>query len=79
MRAGDGHSLREVPKVGSVWWFPSSLTRLLVDEDDPDGQSLLFWYPSVSAGLDAYLRPAIKTESGAKSALDPNDALTIPG
>lgn len=55
----------------------SGLTRLLVDEDDPDGQSLLFWYPSVSAGLDAYVRPAIKIESGAKSALDPNEALTI--
>jgi hypothetical protein len=26
MRAGDGHSLREVLTVGSVWWFPS--TRL---------------------------------------------------
>jgi len=23
MRAGDGHSLREVPMAGSVWWFPS--------------------------------------------------------
>jgi hypothetical protein len=22
MRAGDDHSLREVPTVGSVWWFP---------------------------------------------------------
>jgi len=22
MRSGDGHSLREVLTVGSVWWFP---------------------------------------------------------
>jgi hypothetical protein len=24
MRTGDGHSLREVLTVGSVWWFPST-------------------------------------------------------
>ena len=24
MRAGDGHPLREVLTVGSVWWFPST-------------------------------------------------------
>lgn len=53
------------------------ITRLIVDEDDPDGQRLLFWYPSVSAGQDPYVRPAIKIESGAKSALDPNETLTI--
>jgi hypothetical protein len=23
MRADDGHPLREVPEVGSVWWLPS--------------------------------------------------------
>jgi len=55
----------------------SGLTRLVVDEDDPDGQSLLFWYPSVSAGQDPYVRPAIKMESGAKSAIDPNEEATI--
>ena len=55
----------------------SDLTRLIVDEDDPDGQSLLFWYPSLSAGEDPYVRPAITIESGAKSALDPNEAVTI--
>jgi hypothetical protein len=26
-RAGDGHSLREVPTVGSVWWLPSTICR----------------------------------------------------
>jgi hypothetical protein len=24
MRAGDSHTLREVPVVGSVWWLPST-------------------------------------------------------
>ena len=50
---------------------------VVVDHDDPDGQSLLFWYPAVTTGRDDYVRPAVKIESGAKSALDPNEGLTI--
>jgi hypothetical protein len=48
--------------------------RIEPDPDDPDAQTLLLWYPSVSApaGAAAYVRPAVKIESGAKSALDPN-------
>ena len=49
----------------------------MVDPDDPDGQSLLFWYPTVTAGRDVYIRPAVKIESGAKSALDPHEDLSI--
>ncbi len=41
------------------------------DPDDPDGQSLLFRYPAVTEG-DPYVLPAVKIESGAKSALDPH-------
>lgn len=53
-------------------------TRVEPDPDDPDGQTLLVWYPSVGAAEDgAYVRPAVKIESGAKSALDPNRPLTI--
>lgn len=48
-----------------------------VDPDDQDGQSLLFWYPSVTTARDDYVRPAVKIESGAKSALDPNQSVTI--
>lgn len=52
--------------------------RVEPDPDDPDGQTLLVWYPPVSATQDgAYVRPAVKIESGAKSALDPNRPLTI--
>lgn len=50
---------------------------IAVDPDDADGQSLLFWYPSVTAPRDDYVRPAVKIESGAKSALDPHQGLTI--
>lgn len=48
--------------------------RVELDADDPDKQTLLVWYPTVSPQSDAdgYIRPAIKIESGAKSALDPS-------
>jgi hypothetical protein len=47
------------------------------DDQDPDGQSLLFLYPSVTSGHEEYIRRAIKIESGAKSALDPHEPVTI--
>lgn len=50
---------------------------LAADPDDPDGQSLLFWYPAVTAERDEYVRRAVKIESGAKSALDPHENLSI--
>lgn len=51
--------------------------KVELDLDDTSRQSLLLWYPSVLAETDGYIRPAIKIESGAKSALDPNSAQTI--
>jgi len=45
---------------------------LAIDSDDPGGQSLLFWYPTVTTRRDDYIRPAVKIEFGAKSALDPH-------
>jgi hypothetical protein len=50
--------------------------RVASDPDDPDGQSFLLWYPSVTAE-DSYIRPAVKIEAGAKSALDPHRDLAI--
>ncbi|KWV58067.1 hypothetical protein AS156_35130 [Bradyrhizobium macuxiense] len=48
------------------------------DTEDPDGQSLLFHYPSAFTGSDeGYVRRLVKIESGAKSALDPHEAKTI--
>jgi Nucleotidyl transferase AbiEii toxin, Type IV TA system len=55
----------------------ANVPSVVVDSDDPDGQSLLFWYPSATAGRDSYIRPAVKIESGAKSALDPHEDLSI--
>lgn len=51
--------------------------RMEIDEADPDGQTLLVWYPEVEPRDDAYVRPAVRIESGAKSALDPNRPVTI--
>ena len=45
--------------------------RVDADDSDPDGQTLLIWYPAATPRSD-YVRAAIKIESGAKSALDPN-------
>jgi hypothetical protein len=42
-----------------------------LDPQDPDGQTLLFWYPAVTETSE-YVRSAVKIEAGAKSALDPN-------
>ena len=50
--------------------------RILPAEDDPERQSLLVAYPSAVEGSD-YVRPTVKIESGAKSALDPHEPRTI--
>ncbi|UVK49732.1 nucleotidyl transferase AbiEii/AbiGii toxin family protein (plasmid) [Mesorhizobium sp. AR02] len=42
-----------------------------VRADDDDKQTLLLWYPTATP-VETYVRPAVKIESGAKSALDPN-------
>jgi hypothetical protein len=47
-----------------------------VGADEDDDQTLLVWYPAASPA-DAYVRPAVKIESGAKSALDPNTVRII--
>jgi hypothetical protein len=50
--------------------------RVDADDDDRDGQTLLVWYPAATPRSD-YVRAAIKIESGAKSALDPNSEAPI--
>lgn len=50
---------------------------LAVDEEDPDRQSLLFRYPNVSVEPEGYVRRTVKIEAGARSALDPNLAVTV--
>lgn len=51
--------------------------RVEIDESDPDGQTLLVWYPEVEPRDEAYVRPAVRIESGGKSALDPNHPTDI--
>jgi hypothetical protein len=54
-------------------------TGVASDENDPDGQTLLIRYPSVVVDVDSYIRPSVKIELGAKSALDPHiDAFVEP-
>jgi hypothetical protein len=50
---------------------------VIVDPDDQDQQTLLVRYPSVNNNPDGYLRPSVKIEAGAKSALDPNKEVSI--
>ena len=48
-----------------------------VDEGDPDGQTLLVWYPEIEPKDASYVQPAVRIESGAKSALDPHQAASV--
>jgi len=57
--------------------IPDERFRLEPDPDDKDGQSLLFWYPAVTATTGDYIRSAVKIEAGAKSALDPHVAASV--
>lgn len=57
--------------------IPTDRFRLEPDSDDRDGQSLLFWYPAVTADKGDYIRSAVKIEAGAKSALDPRVAASV--
>lgn len=50
--------------------------RIELDPNDPDGQTVLVWYPTI-AGAVGYVRPAVRIECGAKSALDPNRYVVI--
>jgi hypothetical protein len=50
--------------------------RVVLDQEDPDKQSLLIHYPSAVEKSD-YVAPSIKIESGAKSALDPHESRVI--
>ena len=51
--------------------------RVEVDDGDPSARTLLVWYPRVDASETGYVQAAVKIESGAKSALDPNRPVTI--
>lgn len=48
-----------------------------LDPDDPDQQTLLVHYPSINTAPDDYVKPTIKIEAGAKSALEPHQLISI--
>ena len=66
--------LRQALEAANI---PPDRARLEADAEDADGQSLLLWYPTVTAEGNTYIRRAIKIESGAKSALDPHAPLIV--
>ena len=51
--------------------------RIELDGSDPDGQTLLVWYPKVEPGDHTYVRPAVRIEAGAKSAFEPHSLVTV--
>ncbi|SFG87380.1 Nucleotidyl transferase AbiEii toxin, Type IV TA system [Duganella sp. CF458] len=57
--------------------MPQDRFQVELDQDDPDGQTLLLWYPPVANDGGDYIRSAVKIEAGAKSALDPHTAATV--
>jgi hypothetical protein len=74
MRRQVAVQLREALQVAGL---QPTAARVELDPDDQDQQSLLIWYPQVTSAADGYIRPAVKIESGAKSALDPNRPAVI--
>jgi len=51
--------------------------RVELEDTDRDGQTLLVFYPSIVRTEADYVRPAVRIECGAKSALDPHAETTI--
>ena len=57
--------------------IPADRYRIELDPADVDQQTLLFWYPAVTATRGDYVQSAVKIEGGAKSALDPNVTTSV--
>ena len=57
--------------------IPVTDEPVILDPDDPQQQTLLMRYPSVIEDINYYVKPTIKIEAGAKSALDPHQQVII--
>lgn len=64
-------ALRLTQVIGDV-----SGGRVVMDDIDPDGQTILIHYPSVF-DVDPYVRAVVRIECGAKSALDPHSMFAV--
>lgn len=53
------------------------IPSIILDQTDSSQQTILVRYPSVDIKQNDYIVPAVKIESGAKSALDPHQSITI--
>ena len=73
---GDLREQLEALAQGAVQRTGLDLGSIQVLPDDQDQQTLLVVYPAATPH-DAYMRPVVKIESGAKSALDPNSSRTL--
>ena len=51
--------------------------HVVLDDADADGQTLLVLYPTDEAGGGDYVRPAVRIECGAKSALEPHRSVAV--
>lgn len=71
------HVTTQLTKTLTDAGIPAGEGRLEPDVEDQDHQSLLLWYPTVTATGNEYIRRAIKIESGAKSALDPHSPIIV--
>ncbi len=75
-----GDFLRQLEALLTDTMEQAGITRdnsIVVDEVDPDRQTLLCWYPSAIAETRDYVQPAVRIEAGAKSALDPHRTTTV--
>lgn len=57
--------------AGGVEW------DIVSDEGDPDGQTLLFVYPSLFAPSDRYVQQIVRIEMGARSDTEPTETVLI--
>ncbi|MDX9754718.1 MAG: nucleotidyl transferase AbiEii/AbiGii toxin family protein [bacterium] len=58
--------------------IPTRLSWQLDDDpDDPDGQTLLFTYPTAFPAKAVYLRQTVKIEMGARSDTEPSETIII--
>jgi hypothetical protein len=68
---------QQVESIFKELKVPFSKALVQEDPNDPDKQTLLFCYPTMTDNDDRYIRPLVKIEAGAKSALDPHCFTTI--